>query len=80
MSKNNVPPIDTNPIVVCRPRGEADRGWRDKSADGCRAHVVGGVGILAHGANCADGASSQEINIINVPTASMRTAIGPPPS
>ena len=41
MSKGNVPPIVANPIEVGRALGEADRGWQDKSADGCRAHVVG---------------------------------------
>lgn len=80
MSNRNVGPIVTSPIVEGRPQGETDRGWRDKSADVCRAHVVGGVRILAHGANYADGASFQKANVINVPTASMRLAIVPTPS
>jgi hypothetical protein len=80
MSNRNVGPIVTSPIVEGRAQEETDRGWRDKSADVCRAHVVGGVGILAHGANCADGASFKKANVINVKTASMRTAIGLTPS
>ena len=80
MSKDNVPPIVANPIVVGRAQGEGNRGWRDKSADVCRAQVVGGVGLLEHGANCADGASFRNANVINLPTASMCTAIVPTPS
>jgi hypothetical protein len=34
------------PKVIGRAQGEVDRGWQDKSADGCRAHVVGGVAIF----------------------------------
>jgi hypothetical protein len=35
-----------NPKVISRAQGEVDRGWQDKSADGCRAHVVGWMGIF----------------------------------
>ena len=38
----------TGPKVIGRAQGEVDRGWQDKSADGCRAHVVGGMAILAN--------------------------------
>lgn len=27
-------------------RGDTSHGWQDKSADGCRAHVVGWIGIF----------------------------------
>ena len=80
MSNRKIVPIIASPIVQGRAQGEGNRGWRDKSADVCRAHVVGGVGILAHGTNCADGASFKKANVINVRAASMRTAIDPTPS
>jgi hypothetical protein len=32
--------------VIGKVQGEVDRGWQDKSADGCRAHVVGWLGIF----------------------------------
>ena len=35
-----------NPKVIGRAKGEVDRGWQDKSADGCRAHVVGWMEIF----------------------------------
>jgi hypothetical protein len=34
------------PKVIGRAQGEVERGWQDKSADGCRAHVVGGIAIF----------------------------------
>ena len=51
------------------------RGWRDKSADVCRAHVVGWFAIFVHGANWTDGAPRQDVNKINTPNASMRREI-----
>jgi hypothetical protein len=35
------------PKVIGRAQGEVDRGWQDKSADGCRAHVVGWTEIFS---------------------------------
>jgi len=35
-----------SPEVIGRAQGEINRGWQDKSADGCRAHVVGGMAIF----------------------------------
>ncbi|MEH2561581.1 hypothetical protein [Bradyrhizobium sp. AZCC 2289] len=34
------------PKVIGWAQGEVDRGWQDKSADGCRAHVVGWMTIF----------------------------------
>ena len=33
--------------VTRRAQGEVERGWQDKSADGCRAHVVGWTEIFS---------------------------------
>ncbi len=38
--------IFTDRKVIGREREEGDRGGQDKSADGCRAHVVGWMGIF----------------------------------
>ena len=37
----------TGPKVIGRAQGVIDRGWQDKSADGCRAHVVGWTEIFS---------------------------------
>ena len=36
------------PKVTKGTQGEVDRGWQDKSADGCRAHVVGWTEIFSN--------------------------------
>jgi hypothetical protein len=53
------------------------RGWRDKSADVCRAHVVGWFAIFVRGGHGADVAGRQDVNKINAPSASMRRGIVP---
>ena len=45
--------------------GEVDQRRQDKSADGCRAHVVGWVAILAHMRGQRAGASATIINDFN---------------
>jgi hypothetical protein len=77
MSDREVMPIVVSPIVTGWGVGEGGRGWRDKSADVCRAHVVGWLGILPHGANRTDVATRQDVNKINAPKASMRREIVP---
>jgi len=54
-----------SPKMIGRAQGEIDRGWQDKSADGCRAHVVGGMAIfVTFGAQQA-GSCSENHNGIN---------------
>ena len=54
-----------DPIVRSWEQGEVDRRWQDKSADGCRAHVVGGMAIfVTFGAQQA-GSCSEKHNGIN---------------
>jgi hypothetical protein len=65
MSKGNVPPIVANPIVVGRAQGEANRGWQDKSADGCRAHVVGWANDFSDPRYQHAGAFATKFNPIN---------------
>ena len=51
--------------VTRRAQGEVERGWQDKSADGCRAHMVGGMAIfVTFGAQQA-GSCSEKHNGIN---------------
>lgn len=55
----------TGPKVIGRAQGVIDRGWQDKSADGCRAHMVGGMAIfVTFGAQQA-GSCSEKHNGIN---------------
>lgn len=80
MSNRKVVPIIASPIVQGRVQGEGNRGWRDKSADVRRAHVVGWFVIFVHGENWTDGALRQDVNKINAPSASTRREIVPTPS
>jgi len=65
MSKSNVPLSVAIPIVVGRAQGEANRGWQDKSADVCRAHMVGRIEVLHRLQQCGAGASAAKSNSIN---------------
>ena len=55
-------------------QGEVDRRWQDKSADGCRAHVVGWVEILANTGNGAAGAGATNLKDFNDRSAVARAA------
>jgi hypothetical protein len=46
--------------VIGRAQGEVDRGWQDKSADGCRAHVVGWTPIFVTASPQQAGAFSEK--------------------
>jgi hypothetical protein len=50
-------------------RGDTGHGWQDKSADGCRAHVVGGVEVSGYCVMPFAGASWRNINQIKSPAA-----------
>ena len=65
MSKSNVTPIVASPIVVCTAQREANRGWQDKSADGCRAHVVGWANDFSDPRYEHAGAFATKFNPIN---------------
>jgi hypothetical protein len=54
-----------NPKVIGRAQGEIDRGWQDKSADGCRAHVVGVMAIFVTLGPQQAGSFSEKHNDIN---------------
>jgi hypothetical protein len=46
-----VPHRNLSLVIACSDgmrwvRGDTSHGWQDKSADGCRAHVVGWIGIF----------------------------------
>jgi hypothetical protein len=69
MSKSNVPPIVANPIVVGRAQGKANRGWQDKSADVCRAHMVGWMEVLRCSQQFCAGASATKFNSFNAASA-----------
>ncbi len=55
----------SDPRVRARGHGEADRGWQDKSADGCRAHVVGWTGIFSNLARGETGSFLRKHSNIN---------------
>lgn len=69
MSKSNVPLSVAIPIVVGRPQGEANRGWQDKSADVCRAQMVGWIEVLRRPQQRGAGASAAKSNPINAQSA-----------
>ena len=54
-----------NPKVIGRAQGEVDRGWQDKSADGCRAHVVGWMATFVTFSSQQAGSSSEKYNDVN---------------
>lgn len=68
MSKSNVP-IVANPIVTDRMQGEGNRGWQDKSADVCRAQMVGWIEVLRRPQQRGAGASAAKSNPINAQSA-----------
>jgi hypothetical protein len=45
--------------------GGSDRRWQDKSADGCRAHVVGWMGIFVTSESQRAGSISEKHRGIN---------------
>ena len=51
--------------VTRRAQGEVERGWQDKSADGCRAHVVGVMAIFVTLGPQQAGSFSEKHNGIN---------------
>jgi len=51
--------------VIGWAQGEVDRGWQDKSADGCRAHVVGWMAIFVTLGSQQAGSCSEKDNRIN---------------
>lgn len=67
--------IGAGPTVASWVLGEVDRRWQDKSADGCRAHVVGWVGISAHGRDRPAGASATNLKDFNDRSAVARATI-----
>lgn len=70
MSNCKAVPIVASPIVTGRAQGEANRGWQDKSADGCRAHVVGRPNDFGDARHEHAGAFATKLNPINGATAS----------
>jgi hypothetical protein len=56
--------------VAGRAQGEIERGWQDKSADGCRALVVGWMGIFVTVSLQQAGSFFKMNNSINGATAS----------
>jgi len=54
-----------SPKMIGRAQGEIDRGWQDKSADGCRAHVVGGIAIFVTSESQRAGSISEKHRGIN---------------
>ena len=56
-------------------QGEVDRGWQDKSADGCRAHVVGWVDILVNSGDGRAGARATNLKDFNDRSAVARATI-----
>jgi hypothetical protein len=58
------------PKMMRMAQGEVDRGWQDKSADGCRAHVVGWMGIFLTESLQQAGSFFKKNNSINGATAS----------
>lgn len=69
MSNRKVAPIMASPIVQGRAQGEGNRGWQDKSADVCRAHMVGWIEVLRRPQQCGAGATAAKYNSINVQAA-----------
>ena len=69
MNNRKVMPIVASPIVTDRAQGEANRGWQDKSADGCRAHVVGWSNDFGDARCQHAGAFTTKLNAINGATA-----------
>lgn len=65
MSNRRVVPIAASPILEGRAQGEANRGWQDKSADGCRAHVVGRANVFCDARYEHAGAFATKCNPIN---------------
>jgi hypothetical protein len=70
MSNPKAVPIVASSIVAGRAQGDANRGWQDKSADGCRAHVVGWANDFSDPRYEHAGAFTTKLNPINVATAS----------
>jgi hypothetical protein len=54
-----------SPKLIGSAQGEVDRGWQDKSADGCRAHVVGWTGIFSNLARGETGSFLRKHSNIN---------------
>jgi hypothetical protein len=54
-------------------QGIADRGWQDKSADGCRAHVVGRTRVFVTLDRQQAGSFFERANDINGSSASPRS-------
>jgi hypothetical protein len=54
-----------DPKMIGRVQGEVDRGWQDKSADGCRAHVVGWMGVFVTSRLQQAGAFSEKDSGVN---------------
>lgn len=54
--------VVASPTIEGWEQGEVDRGRQDKSADGCRAHVVGWISVLVDFRNKSAGASSTNVN------------------
>ena len=70
MRNRKVVPIIASPIVQGRAQGEGNRGWQDKSADGCPAHVVGWASDFSDPRYEHAGAFTTKRNPINGATAS----------
>lgn len=51
-------------------QGEADQGGQDKSADVCRAHMVGWIEVLRRPQQCGAGAFAAKFNSISTQSAS----------
>ena len=69
-----VPHRNLSLVIACSDgmrwvRGDTSHGWQDKSADGCRAHVVGGVEVSGYCVMPFAGASCRNINQIKSPAA-----------
>ena len=50
-------------------QGDADRRWQDKSADVCRAHMVGWIEVLRRSQQSCAGASAAKFNSFNAASA-----------
>ena len=68
--------IGAGPTMASWVLGEVDRRWQDKSADGCRAHVVGWATILEHLRDKRAGALATIINDFNHRSAIAGTDLG----
>lgn len=55
--------------VMTGEQGQTSRGWQDKSADGCRAHVVGWAWVLRRRLILPTGAFNTKLNEFSAPSA-----------